>query len=61
MLEKNATFLFFVKHLMVQPSYMTQYFEFIFHFTYKVLVPESPNSARKTFVCYFKVHRKSVF
>lgn len=46
---------------MVQPSYMTQYFEFIFHFTYKVLVPESPNSARKTFVCYFKVHRKSVF
>lgn len=60
-MRKNAVFLFFVKHLMVQPSYMTQCFEFIFPFTYKVLAAESPNSTRKIFVCYFKVHRSPVF
>lgn len=46
---------------MLQPSYMTQCFEFKFPFTYKALAAESPNSARKIFVCYFMVRRNSVF
>lgn len=50
-----------LKNQMVLPSYMTQCFEFKFPFTYKVLAAESPNSARKIFVCYFKVHKTTVF